>query len=180
MCRTEWTEAAISPKVLQCVSQLSGVVFLGDAKIDYLAWYNLTSEFVINASRTVVLLREKHPLLRPFVHWFLPECREIRRQSREARRMIEPAVQERLKQLEQPCSTYNVAQTTGTSSMISIDWFAAAGKSRRLRNFDFVSAEFTLAIASIRTVSGHAFGGLVRFAMHPEYVQPIRDEIIEV
>lgn len=94
--------------------------------------------------------------------------------------MIEPAVQERLKQLEQPCSTSNLTHSTGTSSMISIDWFAAAGKSRRLRNFDFVSAEFTLAIASIRTVSGHAFGGLVRLAMHPEYVQPIRDEIIEV
>lgn len=90
--------------------------------------------------------------------------------------MIEPAVRKRLEQLERPD---NAAET---SSMISIDWFAATAKARlgSLRNFDFVSAEFTLAIASIRTVSGHAFAGLMRLAEHPEYIQLIRDEIVQV
>ncbi|PPJ59006.1 hypothetical protein CBER1_11677 [Cercospora berteroae] len=172
---TEWTEAAFSPKILRCVAQMSGVVFLGKAKIDYSAWYKLTSEFVINASRAVVVLREQHPLLRPLIHWFLPECRIIRQQSREARKLIEPAILERLNELSRQDGGEKVNE-----AMVSIDWFTACVQSNHLRNFDFVSAEFTLAIASIRTVSSHVFAGIIRLAMHPECMARIREEIIAV
>ncbi|CAN8104536.1 unnamed protein product [Discula destructiva] len=167
-----WTEAVFSPLVLRCVSRMSAYVFLGRVFMDHPIWNKVTSGYVVNASRAVVALREKSPLVRPFVHWFIPECRVIRGQSRQVRSLMEPYVKSRLQEWRQ-----NGSKPKSTV-MDSIHWFAASADTLKIRNYDYISAEFTLAIASIRTVSSHIFATLLRLAMHPEYVEPLRNEII--
>lgn len=141
-------------------------------------WQRVSVAYAVDASLAANILREWHPLLRPLVHWFLPECQKIRGHIAAARRLIEPEVVQRLSQAMTMMMMHGGGEGSKRKRVLdSIDWFAS---SARGREFDYVNGEFTLAMASVRTTSAHLVAAVAILARRPEYVQLLREEIISV
>lgn len=145
------------------------MIFLGEDFMNNAEWQRVSVAYAVDASMAANVLREWHPFLRPVVHWFLPECRQIRRHIAAARRLIEPEVSRRL--------TETLRHGGRRKILDSIDWFALSAKGR---DFNYVNGEFTLAMASVRTTSAHVVSAIATLARRPEYVQLLRDEIVAV
>lgn len=132
-------------------------------------WQSLSVAYAVDASLAANILREWHPFMRCVVHWLLPHCRKIRRHIAAAKRLIEPEVSRRLSE--------TLRNGAKRKYFDSIDWFALSAKGR---DFNYVNGEFTLAMASVKTMNAHLVSTVAILARRPEYVDLLRDEIVSV
>ncbi|GKT90615.1 cytochrome P450 [Colletotrichum tofieldiae] len=91
----EWTEVALKPKLLDLISRISARVFIGQELCNNKEWLEITKRYTIDSFVAAQTLRSWPAFTRPFVHWFLPECRKIRQEMSDARRIIQPVLDER-------------------------------------------------------------------------------------
>ncbi|OGE47195.1 hypothetical protein PENARI_c056G12104 [Penicillium arizonense] len=168
-----WTEITYKPKIVQLVARVSSRVFLGQELSANEDWIRLSTDYAVDAMVAARKLREWHFCLRPIVHWFLPECRKIRKRMVEARKIIMPVVERRRKinhqarEAGQPIS--KVADTVG--------WMDAVANGRK---YDIVTAQLGLAFASIFTTADMISGLIGDLCANPEYFKPLLEEISSV
>ncbi|KAI1346582.1 cytochrome P450 [Xylaria sp. FL0043] len=168
-----WKELNLLEVNLSLVARLSSRVFLGDKLCRDPGWLQVTSQYPITSFNAAYKLRLYPKLIRPLVHWFLPECQLLRHQSALARSMIQPIIDQRLEEKRKaleaglPVPTYDDA----------IDWAQEESK-----QFKYEPATFQLAMsnAAIHTTSDLFTQTILELLAHPELIQPLRDEVIEV
>ncbi|KAF2141916.1 uncharacterized protein K452DRAFT_210615, partial [Aplosporella prunicola CBS 121167] len=169
----EWTEIPIKLKIIHLISRLSARVFIGEELCENEEWLTLTENYTINAFIAARELREWPTYIRPIIHWFLPECRQVRRDIREARQIIMPVVGKRRernrKAQEAGQPTSKVADTIG--------WLDEAAKGRP---YDVAIAQLGISIAAIHTSSELLTGIMLDLCANPEYFKPLRDEMYTV
>ncbi|KAI0535120.1 cytochrome P450 [Xylaria digitata] len=170
---TEWKEYSLPTMNLSLVARLSSLVFLGERLCRDSNWLRITSQLPVNLFIAVYRLRMYPKFLRPIVHWFLPECQLIRRQCAEARSIIGPVIKQRQedrhKALEAglPVPKYDDA----------IDW--AEEESKKMK-YEPATCQISLSIAAIHTTTDLISQTILELLAHPELIQPLRDEAIEV
>ncbi|KAI1272047.1 cytochrome P450 [Xylaria sp. FL0933] len=170
---SDWKELNLLEVNLSLVARLSSRVFLGDKLCRDPGWLQVTSQYPITSFNAAYKLRLYPKLIRPLVHWFLPECQLLRHQSAQARSMIQPIINQRLEEKRKaleaglPVPTYDDA----------IDWAQEESK-----QFKYEPATFQLAMsnAAIHTTSDLFTQTILELLAHPELIQPLRDEVIEV
>ncbi|KAI0802275.1 cytochrome P450 [Xylaria sp. FL0064] len=170
---SEWKEFNLLEVNLSLVARLSSRVFLGDKLCRDPGWLQVTSQYPITSFNAAYKLRLYPKWIRPLVHWFLPECQLLRHQSAQARSMIQPIIDQRLEEKRKaleaglPVPTYDDA----------IDWAQEESK-----QFKYEPATFQLAMsnAAIHTTSDLFTQTILELLAHPELIQPLRDEVIEV
>ncbi|KAI0457461.1 cytochrome P450 [Xylaria acuta] len=169
----EWKEFSLPAVNLSLVARLSSRVFLGEKLCRDPAWLQITTEHPVNAFMAAYRLRLYPKILRPIVHWFLPECQLLRRQHAQARSVIQPVIdqrmEERRKALEAglPAPTYDDA----------IDW---AQEESKQTPWDPATFQLAMADAAVHTTTDLISQTIVELLTHPELMQPLRDEAIEV
>ncbi|GME64545.1 Cytochrome P450 [Neofusicoccum parvum] len=154
----DWKEVVFVPTILMVVSRLISLVFLGEQFMENKEWQRISMMYTVDSFVAAMKLNSFPTLLRPIVHWFLPECRKIREEIKLCRSLITPEVERRLDERR------NAKQAE------TIDG----------QPFDYPLAELSMAIAATHTTDsafGFAFFDLVE---NPQYIQPLRDEVIEV
>ncbi|OQU95007.1 hypothetical protein CLAIMM_01278 isoform 1 [Cladophialophora immunda] len=169
----EWTESNLYPDCLALVTRLSSLVFVG-REFDRLDdWHRVSNLYGYHSTEAARTLRQWHPLLRPIVHWFLPETTFIRKLLKEAREIIEPEVekrkidrQKRLAEGKQP-----------RKSLDTVDWFVECAEGRP---FDITVGELTLAGVAIHTTTFTLVNVLLDICTHPDVIEPLRKEIKDV
>ncbi|KAJ3955148.1 hypothetical protein N0V92_008336 [Colletotrichum tropicale] len=92
--------------------------------------------------------------LRPILHWFVPKCRELRASFDESRRIIMPYIEKR-----------RAARAAAMASGKKIPEFYDA--------IDWADQE-----AATRGVTYDP--AIMQLALHPEYVAPLREEVIHI
>ncbi|KAI3393338.1 hypothetical protein diail_4419 [Diaporthe ilicicola] len=169
----EWSEVELQAMLLQCVSRLTSKIFLGPKFMDNPEWQYLCTEYTKDVNIAARRLNRLPPFVRPFVHWFLPECRKIRAEINQARALIQPEVDRRMEELR---------KHGGPRRRIldSVDWFIASMKGKEDRKFDMAVAEISLATAAIHTTTRTTIGLMRDLMAHPEYIQDLRDECVAV
>lgn len=169
----EWKEVSLLAMNLSLIAQLSSRVFLGDKLCRDPEWLEVTSQHTVTAIAASLKLSLYPKLLQPVVNWFLPECQLVRRQYARARSMIEPIINERAAEkrkaveARKPVPTYDDA----------IDW--AEEESSRF-NYDPATFQLAISTAAIHTTNDLLSQALLEILIHPELIQPLRDEIVEV
>ncbi|KAI8714881.1 hypothetical protein NCS52_01209000 [Fusarium sp. LHS14.1] len=154
---TEWHDIPMRDKVLQLVARISSRVFLGPE-----LWFFAGED-----------LRMWPEFVRPLVHWFLPGCRKLRADVKEARSMINSVVEERRKRNReltaagQDIPDYNDA----------IAWFDKAAKGAA---YDRAAMQLSLSLAAIHTTTDLLTQVLTRISQNPEILKPLREEMISV
>lgn len=157
----------------QLVARLSSRVFLGSPLCRNEEWLQISKDYTVDSFMAAAILRLVPGLIRPVAYWFLPVCRRLRHEVAVSRRLIEPEVRKRI-------DAVNLAKKDGKrppNTADSIDWMYEVSRGRSV---DYVAGQLSLTMAAIHTTTETTVQALLDVCEHPEILQPLRDEIVQV
>ncbi|EXJ89073.1 hypothetical protein A1O3_02137 [Capronia epimyces CBS 606.96] len=156
------------PTLLHAVARVSSRLFLGDRLCRDPEWLRITTTYTHHVGRAINELNTWPWLMRPVVGQWLPRMRELRRQVREAHRVMGRVLEER-KALK--------AAGQAPEYVDAIEWFDLTAHGRR---YDPVHVQLTLSFVAIHTTADMITQVMFDLAQHPEFIQPLRDEVVAV
>ncbi|CAG8956642.1 hypothetical protein HYFRA_00011953 [Hymenoscyphus fraxineus] len=174
----EWKEIGVYNACISVISRITQLVLLGEDFMNNEEWKRVATSYSVNVFRAAATLHQWNKWLRPIVVWYLPICRQIRAEVKQARAILQPEV---VKRVEYRKNERDGAIKDGQRRrrvLDSIDWFVAANPDNK--PFDYVGTQISLALAANQTSSNvlaYVLGDLIS---HPEYLQPLRDELTAV
>lgn len=155
------------------VSSLSSRIFLGDELCRNKVWLETTSQYTVNAMHAVKKLRLFPRFSRRFVHWFLPECRLVRKLLNQARVTIQEVIDRRRAEKV-------AAAKEGRPIPRSNDAIEWAEEESKNDPYDPAVYQIGLSMAAIHTTSDLLNETLQNLVQRPELIDELRKEIIEV
>ncbi|PKX92974.1 putative cytochrome P450 monooxygenase [Aspergillus novofumigatus IBT 16806] len=159
-----WHEVALKPTILKIVAQLSSKVFLGDKICRNPDWLQITVDYTVDTFLAAEDLRLWPRFIRPVVANFLPSCRKIRRELKEATEIITPGL-EAARKANQPPKRYNDA----------MQWMEECAKGQP---YSPAEAQTAFSIVAIHTTSDMLTQVVLYLCTLPEVIQPLREEIV--
>lgn len=157
---------------MSLIARLSSRVFIGEELCRNEEWIKASSEYTTAAFTYGDVLRAWPRSLRPLVHWFMPEAKEVREKLDSARRALKPL-------LEQRQTRKAEAMVQGKRPPVyndSLEWF----EQEYTTAYDPAVAQITLSIVAIHTTSDLLQMTMYSVARHPELFTPLREEVIQV
>lgn len=172
--RQEWRSFIIKDHIAELVARLSSRVFVGDQLCHDPRWLDITASYTINAFTAADELRMWNPLLRHVVHWFLPRCRKLRAQIKEAYAIMGPVIEARKAQRAYLSENRDQIAGDDPNPEDAIEWFETLSRGR---DYDPRLVQLKLSLAAIHTSTDLISQTLLDLAEHPELIGPLRDEI---
>lgn len=172
-CPLDWTEVTYKPKLLQLVARVSSRVFIGPELCANEEWLDITQKYAVDSFIAVRALREWRSILRPTVHWFLPECRTLRATLAEARRIIGPVIQERR-------ASSQKARAAGKDASKMVDTVGWMDDASEGQPYDSATVQLGLSFAAIHTTTEMVSGLINDICANPKYFEPLGQEISSV
>lgn len=169
----EWKEVNLKDDVLDLIARLSSRVFLGSEVCRDEAWLHITKSYTVNAFIGAETMRIYPCWFRTVAHWFLPQCKILRQQVADSRRIVEPV-------LERRRALRAEAQARGDpvpKFNDGLDWFEEESKGRQ---YDAVGAQLGLSAVAIHTTTDLLVEAMLWIAEDPQLIQDLRKEIVEV
>ncbi|ETS75628.1 hypothetical protein PFICI_12572 [Pestalotiopsis fici W106-1] len=169
----EWKSLVLKDTVLHLVARLSSRVFLGKDLSRNERWLEIAKNYTVDGFTASFLLRLVPSILRPFAYWLIPQCRSCRRAVRDAHKIIDPEVERRVKAVDEALARGEKPKKTADA----IGWIHEVSRGRRI---DYVSAQLSLTLAAIHTTTETTTQAVFDLCEHPEVIEKLRGEIIEV
>ncbi|KAI9037685.1 cytochrome P450 [Aspergillus affinis] len=161
----EWHQIHLKTTLLEIVARLSSRVFLGPDICRNPAWLRITIDYTINVFFGVMALKKWPVFIRPLIWRFVPEVSKVRSQIEEAVRIIRPVVDKRMAEHAAGSEkTYNDA----------IQWAIELSKGRP---YDPALLQLGFSLAAIHTTTDLLSQVIYDLCAHPEYIEPMREEI---
>lgn len=135
------------------------------------AYCQVVGEYTVQAFRLGATLRSWPRWSRPIIHWFMPECWELRSRLDKARRLLRPHLEKR-----QALKEEALARGQSMTFDDSIEWFEKEYE----QGYDPATNQITLSLVAIHTTSDLLTQVMLDIAQHPELVEPLRQEIVQV
>ncbi|SMY26650.1 unnamed protein product [Zymoseptoria tritici ST99CH_1A5] len=170
---SDWQERALMDDTLLWVARLSTRVFLGERFVQNAEWIRIAQEYTIDFMTATAICGFVPALIRPLFVLGLPWCRKLRRDHAICERMFGPVFAEREAEIE-------AAQREGRVPDLpddAIEWCRNAGKGRK---YPQLNSQLTLSIAAIHTTSDLLGQTVLNLCVHPELLEPLRQEAISV
>lgn len=117
-------------------------------------------------------LRMWPSIVRPIVHYFLPYMHKVREHLKIGRSIVQGEIEKRQAIKDGKISSDEPPRTHSDS----LDWFQDLG-AKYGTFFDMTSGQMGLSLAAIHTTSNLLTNVMYDLAAHPEYIQPLREEI---
>jgi hypothetical protein len=171
----EWREIPLKRSVSLLVTRLTSRIFLGLPLCRDDRWLRIAQGYTADAFASARALRQVPGLIRPFVHWFLAPCIELRRDYREAHDLITPEVQWRKTRARELLESGGKLPRTEDA----IGWMYELTQGQG-KQTDYVDAQLELAVSAIHTSTEAICSALIDILAHREILQPLRDEINDV
>ncbi|KAK2601862.1 hypothetical protein QQS21_004548 [Conoideocrella luteorostrata] len=168
---TNWHE--IDPKIdiMRVVSQMSSRIFMGEDLCRDEEWVKASGDYTSAAFQLSDTIRAWPRNLRPVVHWFMPACWELRRKLATARQVLAPHIEKRNNLKQQAAQRGEKIRFDD-----SIEWFEQECND----GCDPALKQITLSLVAIHTTSDLLVQVMLDLAQHPELIEPLRSEVIEV
>ncbi|KAI1491320.1 cytochrome P450 [Biscogniauxia mediterranea] len=169
----EWRKIHAKPVILDIISRISSRVFLGDELCRNEEWLHITKSYTVAAFTAAQDLRMFPSVIRPLVHWFVPQCRSLRALRRRAKEIMAPVIEKRNRIKReavasgQPVPKFNDA----------IEWIEEEALKA---DYDPANFQLTLSVVAIHTSSDLMQQVVMDLAENPQYIQPLRDEVVGV
>ncbi|RYP45086.1 hypothetical protein DL768_008517 [Monosporascus sp. mg162] len=169
----EWHEVTLKSTLLDVIARISSRVFLGTQLCRNEEWLSITKAYTINLFVAAVKLRMYPRPLRKLVHWFIPECKKLRGQFDESRRVIHPVIAARRE-------TRRAALAAGEKVPYfndALDWVDEESSAKGIK-YDPVGFQLMLSVAAIHTTTDLLVQVMIDLAQHPEFMELAREEIV--
>jgi cytochrome P450 len=147
-------------------------VFLGQEICRNPKWQRITIDYTVNAFMAVSAVKRYPQFLHRFVHWFLPQTRKLRSQVTEARRIIQPVIDQRT-----AAGWVHPGNESGKKYTDALQWMQDLSKGKEV---DFAMGQLGLSLAAIHTTTDLLTQVIYNLCQHPDMIQPLRDEIAAV
>lgn len=171
----DWIESRLKPAVLDIIARLSSRIYLGDQLCRHEDWLQITKNYTTNFYTASTKLRVFPKRLRVLVHWLLPECKKLRTELKEAKRIILPLVKQRhalkhaARDAGQDIPQFNDA----------LEWAEQEAEEKGSK-FDPAVFQLTLSLLAIHTTYDLLEQSILDLARNPEYIEPLRQEVVRV
>jgi hypothetical protein len=169
----EWHEIDPRNDVLSWVARLSSRIFNGERLTSNPEWLRISKEFTVSIFTAVTICKMVPPPFRWFAERVLPICRKVRSDRRKGAKLLAPILAERAAEIA-------AAKKEGRAPNLpddSIEWLRNSAKGRK---YDVSMLQLGLAMAAIHTTSDLLGQALLNLGAHPEMIEPMRNEAIEV
>ncbi|KAF2198556.1 cytochrome P450 monooxygenase [Delitschia confertaspora ATCC 74209] len=171
-----WIEVNIQSIVQTMVSRMSGAAFLGYPACRNQEWLKLSVKFSIDIFRTSFTLRMFPRFMHPLLAIVIPSRYRIRQHIREAEKIIAPLILEhREKQ-----TLGAVAKSSSPEDVTLLTWMLDNATGTEADPTEMANRQLILTLASIHTTSLAVTHTLYDLCAHPEYFDPLREEIRNV
>ena len=137
-------------------------------------WLDCSTKFALDVMVGGEKLKHWHPWLRPIAQYFIPEVTQIHSDHRRALELLLPELKKRQARSNDPdAPVYNDM----------IQWMQDRAKNTGDRSFgekELVNLQMLTATAAIHTTRLAIIHVLYDLAARPEYIKPLREEVLEV
>ncbi|KAJ9643313.1 hypothetical protein H2204_002209 [Knufia peltigerae] len=168
----EWKEMSLKDINARLIARLSSRIFFGAGVSNNDEYLDATISYTMDSFMAHRILRTWKPWLRPFVHWFIPECQRVRQLRKTIRDIISPVI----KQQEQERRNRSDTKVK-VSDMLG--WLEEIA-SRKNTTVPVADAQLFLAFAAIHTTTENLTYVLLDIVDCPGLIDRLRDEIVEV
>ena len=167
-CSGKWTPVHIYPLVLDIVAQMSARIFVGPSLCRNEEWLYSSIHYTENVFATVVTLRLFPQFMHPLVAMFTPPAWRVSKHLRIAQKLIVPMVVERQRAASDPF--YQKPNDL-------LQWMIDAADKDESQPHKLAHRELLMTLAAIHTSTMAVTHILNDMCAHPEYIQPLREEI---
>lgn len=168
-----WHTVVLREIMLDLIARLSSRVFLGKDLCRNERWLAIAKSYTVDSFVASYLMRCVPSIIRPFLYCVIPQSSRLRKAVRDSRQIIDPEIERRQarvrKALEAGEKPPKVSDTIG--------WMYEMAKGKKV---DFVGGQLSLTMAAIHTTTETTCQALFDLCEHPEIIEPLRKEIIEV
>ena len=171
----EWRELVLKQTVQRLVARLSSRVFLGERLCRNERWLEIAKDYTVDAFIAAIVLRMVPSLLRPFLHWVIPQCRKVRKDYADAEKLITPEIKYRKGRAKEAMAAGQKVPKIGDM----IGWMYDVAREQR-ESVNYVDGQLGLTLAAIHTTSEALSSTLLDIMEHPEIVEPLRKEVVDV
>ncbi|KAJ5214934.1 hypothetical protein N7468_010613 [Penicillium chermesinum] len=168
----EWTPYIFARELPYAVGRISTLIFLGERAARNKEWVNVAVNYTIDAFDAARALRMWPAIMRPLVHHFLPYMNKVRAHLKVGRAIVQEEIERRAAIREGRLP----AEETPHTHSDSLDWFTNLA-TRYGEPYDLMTGQMGLSLAAIHTTSNLLTNVVYDLAAHPEYFQPLREEI---
>ncbi|KAF4854169.1 Cytochrome P450 monooxygenase TRI1 [Colletotrichum siamense] len=159
----EWQPVALGNLIIRLISKMSGRIFAGPNLSNNERWLDLIVNYGDNSIQGMRKLRLWPTILKPLAVKFIPECKNLQGQVKEAWDLVAAEIQARH------------AKGGEAEHEDAIHWFEELAGGDR---YNFGASQLMLAVVSIGTTSDLITQTLIDILRHPELIQPLREEIV--
>ncbi|KAI0408465.1 cytochrome P450 [Xylaria palmicola] len=170
----EWTEIDLHAKLLRVVAQASARIFVGYPMCRNDEWLDCSTKFAVDVMVGAEKLKQWHPWLRPIAQYFVPEMTCIRGDHKRAVGLLQPEIEKRSRGSD---------ETEVNPRHDMIEWMQQRAKKLGDSSFDtkeLANLQMLTATAAIHTTRLAIIHALYDLVARPEYIEPLRAEILEV
>lgn len=170
----DWTRVNVRSMINRVVAKVSSRAFIGPDLCRDEEWIRISIDFTQVAVGAMFAIKKWHPLLRPFVYRFIPECQRAAKYMTDAKKIVGPMLKSRLR-----------AETDGSKWYQKPDdifqWFMDKASKAQRTDVGYMTKEMvTMNFAALNTAANNITQNLYELAARPEYIKPLREELEKV
>jgi hypothetical protein len=169
----EWHVTPLKQGILHLVARLNSRVFLGKPLCRNEQWLDIAKNYTVDCVVAAQKMRVAPAIVRPIYFWFVEECARIRTHVRNARKLITPEVELRKERAQQALAAGK--KPPQTEDAIGWMYEVAHGK-----DIDYVAGQLSLTLVATHTTTEAITHAIVDLCKKPEFVEPLREEIVTV
>lgn len=167
----KWTPESIDEITISFVSRMSARIFVGPELCRNKDWLYLSVHYTENLGWTRNLLRLFPKFTRPIAARCMPTYWGIYSNLRAAQRLLRPLIDGRRQSMKDP---------DWKKPNDALQWMLDDARPDEAHPNDIAHREVILAMAAIHTTSISVTHFIYDLCAHPEYFEPLREEIIQV
>ncbi|KAJ8107121.1 hypothetical protein ONZ43_g6835 [Nemania bipapillata] len=172
---TESREIILMPVIRDITARMSSRVFLGQKLARDEAWLQITKGYTVDATHGLNLLAKYPVNLRPYIGWLFPECRRMGKYYKRAKDLIDPVMKERDDMRRAAAAASEPAPVFHDA----LEWIVQESKALN-SGYDAATFQLIMSVVAISTTADTLHSILVNLIQHPEFMQTVREEIIQV
>lgn len=181
----EYTTTPLRPLIARIIGQVTSRVLLGPELSRNAEWLALCQNYAVTGFAAQQALLSWSPLLRPFVHRFLPACQQLRQLTAVGHRVIQPYIDARRDEVRKAEAegreVPRAEDMIGWMEEMARERGVAGGEGKKGgKGFDIADAQIMLSIAAIHTTAEAYTWVVADLIEHPEYAGPLREEVAQV
>ncbi|KAK5701112.1 hypothetical protein LTR17_022875 [Elasticomyces elasticus] len=168
----DWHVLDVKKSLLDLVARLTSRIFLGKELCRDKRWLKIAQDYTVDGFIAAFTLQMVPAVLRPLAHWVLPHCIRVRREYRDAKKLLLPEIQPRIDQAKKALA----AGQKPPRSLDSMSWLVEVSRGRPV---DYVAAQLALTVPAIHTTLEATVQALLDICTTPDVVPALRKEVID-